>query len=402
VRINVIPLLESLVSNSKRYSSELHRLYRLLFIAISFRYSLSAQLHLGFNTFAYFFTADKTLLLLLVVAVTLSLEHSVPVHGFLAASSDCQRSCGNISIPYPFGIGAACSWEPSFNVSCVVDGQGQEAAYLRVGDSSFKLFEIDVSQGEVRVGSPISSSCRHGPKLEPLFVPVPPFTVSNSNKLTAIGCATVAGIGSQSQDGYTSACGSFCNQDSMGNITECAGIGCCQTSIPSPGNLRSLNASFIVTADNLHISTPHKFSSPCSYAFVADANWFKFHPLYVTSTKFGEMYGSGSDRGVPLVLDWVVGNGTCEEAVKNASSYACLSDNSFCLNASIGLGYRCEFLAGFEGNPYLDRGCQGQHASISIITTFILNCNDSLCQLYFAVDYCSPKYLLLYSSHRYR
>jgi hypothetical protein len=162
----------------------------------------------------------------------------------------------------------------------------------------------------------------------------------------------------------------------------------------------------------LHISTPQKFSSPCSYAFVADANWFKFHPLYVTSTKFREMYGSGSDRGVPLVLDWVVGNETCEEAVKNnmyaywcatrVSSYACLSDNSFCLNASIGLGYRCKCLAGFEGNPYLDRGCQGQHASISIITTFILNCNDSLCQLYFAVDYCSPKYLLLYSSHRYR
>jgi hypothetical protein len=152
----------------------------------------------------------------------------------------------------------------------------------------------------------------------------------------------------------------------------------------------------------LHISTPHKFSSPCSYAFVADANWFKFHPLYVTSTKFGEMYGSGSDRGVPLVLDWVVGNGTCEEAVNNASSYACLSDNSFCLDASIGLGYRCECLAGFDGNPYLDGGCQGQHASISIITTFILNCNDSLCQLYFGVDYCSPKYLLLYSSHRYR
>ncbi|CAD6337807.1 unnamed protein product [Miscanthus lutarioriparius] len=298
----------------------------------------------------------KTLLLLLVVAATLSLEHGVPVHGFLAASSDCQRSCGNITIPYPFGIGAACSWEPSFNVSCLVDGQGQEAAYLRVGVSLFKLFEIDVSQGEVRVEGPISRSCRNGPKSELLLVPVPPFTVSNKNKLTAIGCAIVAAIGSQ--DGYTSACGSFCNQDSMGNITECAGIGCCQTSIPSPGNLRTLNASFIVTADSMHISTPQKFSSPCSYAFVADANWFEFDPLYVTSAKFGEMYGPGSDRGVPLVLDWVVGNGTCGEALKNASSYACLSENSVCLYPSIGLGYRCECLAGFKGNPYVDGGCK--------------------------------------------
>jgi hypothetical protein len=177
---------------------------------------------------------------------------------------------------------------------------------------------------------------------------------------TAIGCATIAmiqGVVNHNQYVYTSLCGSFCHRDSIDNSTECNGMGCCQ--IPIPPNLQTLKFSFL-TMDGMNYSTVTSFS-PCSYAFVAEAGWFKFNTSYATSTDFGTQY-EADDRGVPMVLDWAVRNETCMEANKNMeSSHVCLSKNSECIDAPNGLGYRCICSQGYDGYPYLEEGCQGQH-----------------------------------------
>uniref|UniRef100_A0A0E0CNS2 Protein kinase domain-containing protein n=1 Tax=Oryza meridionalis TaxID=40149 RepID=A0A0E0CNS2_9ORYZ len=61
-------------------------------------------------------------------------------------------------------------------------------------------------------------------------------------------------------------------------------------------------------------------------------------------------------------MKWAIANITCKTAFQRSMTYACISNNSECLNATGGkmpLGYRCKCSAGFEGNPYVkgEDGC---------------------------------------------
>lgn len=87
----------------------------------------------------------------------------------------------------------------------------------------------------------------------------------------------------------------------------------------------------------------------CGYGFVVEESEFKFSSAYVPH------YPNAT---VPTVLDWSVGNRSCEEAI-TGKSYVC-QGNSSCLNPEFMEGYRCKCLDGFIGNPYLPHiGCQG-------------------------------------------
>lgn len=125
----------------------------------------------------------------------------------------------------------------------------------------------------------------------------------------------------------------------------CSGAGCCQAAIPAGVweaeiELDSfLNYTFVSDFDR------------CGYAFLVEEAAFNFSARNLVDLE-------GVDK-LPVVVDWVAGNGSCE-AARGGAGYACLSRNSRCESiGNNGDGYRCVCEEGYEGSAYLVDGCQG-------------------------------------------
>ena len=88
----------------------------------------------------------------------------------------------------------------------------------------------------------------------------------------------------------------------------CSGIGCCQIDIPK--GLRNIN--FAAYSFNSHKEV-WSFN-PCSFAFIIQRGKFNFFSAYLTSLQ--------NNRTLPMVLDWAIGNETCEVALNKGNYYA--------------------------------------------------------------------------------
>ncbi|CAL9779372.1 unnamed protein product [Musa acuminata subsp. burmannicoides] len=121
------------------------------------------------------------------------------------------------------------------------------------------------------------------------------------------------------------------NEVSLVN-SSCSGIGCCRgSSIP-----KDLAYYEVWFDSNFSSSSIWNFGR-CSYAVLLEANRFEFLTSYITTDRFL----NDSSSKAPLVVDWAIGNETCEVAQRNITSYACISEHSECLNSSNGPGYLC-------------------------------------------------------------
>ncbi|CAA6671367.1 unnamed protein product [Spirodela intermedia] len=255
------------------------------------------------------------------------------------AFPNCQKVCGDISVPYPFGIGADCSRDDNFIVYCN-ETSSPPKAYLFSNESNIEIISISAPAGEVRIFKTIAIECYNSSNYTTksgsgwIDLTKTSYRLSEKrNKYIVIGCNAIAFILGEGNVSYMSGCASMCLTEK--NVEEglCSGFGCCQTAIPQ--GLNYYNVSFYILSE---LSTVRKFS-PCSYAFITEEGWYKFSKSHLR-----ELTSSYPD-GVPLVLDWS----------QNSSSYACLSVDSTCHNGTY--GYICKCSEGYEGNPYIEDGC---------------------------------------------
>ena len=68
--------------------------------------------------------------------------------------SNCTRRCGNISVPYPFGIELGCYHDTGFNLSCKQQHSHRQPPKLFLGDGTVQVLHISVENSTVRINSP--------------------------------------------------------------------------------------------------------------------------------------------------------------------------------------------------------------------------------------------------------
>ncbi|KAK9032573.1 hypothetical protein V6N11_056833 [Hibiscus sabdariffa] len=286
--------------------------------------------------------------LLAVVALLLAVAVAVAEESTSITMPGCQDKCGNVSIPYPFGTTEGCYFNDDFYMNCNSTHYDPPRAFLR--RSNIEVINITV-QGKLRIMQFIARDCynRSGAPVSSNnpFLRLSKFSISDTdNVFVAIGCdteATIQGIQRSNGYNYTSGCISKCDSiDYVDNHT-CSGIGCCQTSIAK--GVRYFDVS--VGSYNNHRAVWN--FNPCSYAFVIEEKMFNFSSNHLRDLQ--------NVTKMPMVLDWLIGNETCEKVKANAMHDACQGDST-CYDVDNGSGYRCKCLDGYEGNPYLPNGCQ--------------------------------------------
>ncbi|XP_039157532.1 putative wall-associated receptor kinase-like 16 [Eucalyptus grandis] len=278
-----------------------------------------------------------------------------PYHNHIAQADDsmtkpgCQSSCGNLSIPYPFGLSNSDPYchinLSSFIVHCDYS-TNPPVAYMAKRSSNIEILHISVEDHELRMNASIGRDCYDSSgyddsSSDDSWLTQPKFPMSSTkNKFIAIGCDTSASF--RDRDGkFSFGCMSSCSNISDVSNGSCTGIGCCETSIPR----NTFNYNISITSFSNH-SDVLAFN-PCSYAFVIENGSYNFSDGDLKQLKF---------KDCPLVLDWAIGNQTCEEAKKNSTSYMC-TKNTMCTDAENGFGYKCTCSEGYRGNAYLENGC---------------------------------------------
>lgn len=262
----------------------------------------------------------------------------------------CPEKCGDITVPYPFGIRQGCYKNIAFQMVC--NDTFEPPRLFTSTDSNLEVLNISL-EGEVRIRGWMSWDCysRPGVQFDQFnglmdLKNSSPYTFSSRNTFVVVGCDTSAYLTESSGSG----CVSSCNKYSVTNAS-CTGHGCCQTNVPK--DLKRFDVRF-TSIDN---HTSSWAITPCSFAFfvASDAQEPTVSDILDGTLEYNRY-------ALPIVLDWRIGKETCYEAERNLTSYGCAANSSCSQPLANSSGYICLCPPGLSGNPYIQNGCSGKYA----------------------------------------
>ncbi|KAK9715503.1 hypothetical protein RND81_06G169100 [Saponaria officinalis] len=271
---------------------------------------------------------------IVIIIVCLLLSYNITEATPNIAKPGCKSTCGNVTIPYPFGIGPKCYHNPWFDVECIDDNTfGLKALNVSanlqdvldyvhpVGRQINWINERSLVMEFECQGYCADTSNPNGiGPVYPTDLRQSPFLYSSDrNVLLVAGCGgdvILKNIRNESLAGCAQVCRNVSEQITF---KHCYGVGCCQTTLPNSIDFFWLD--FLVTAKDKTSEDTDKVCERPTQAVLVDKYWI--------SDKVADLILSKLCP-VPTVLEWAV-----EDLDIDSPGYA----NSTC-------------------NPYLPFGCQ--------------------------------------------
>nr|CAB3483190.1 unnamed protein product [Digitaria exilis] len=300
----------------------------------------------------------KKLLVLAAAAsvVALASPSQLPAVGQglpVGLQANCTTICGDLIVPYPFGITAGC-YLPGYNLTCDTSHMPPR---LFLGDGTLQVMDISLENSTVRVvgpNIPILKSHRDGPDGynasgtwggEGWGLQNGPYILSEEdNVLVVLGCMILAELVIIDKGRYQQHECQTPLQKQSRRCQWCSGFGCCEMLVPTGW------ASYDVRFQSLRWTG--ELIMPSS-VFISEQGWFD------------RTYNNSNEpsSGIPAILAWAIvsdvlpfksdprdGNATCPT---DTGSTSCHGSYSTCRN--IGRMYH----KSISRNPYIPNGCQG-------------------------------------------
>ena len=265
------------------------------------------------------------------------------------AKPNCSDHCGNISIPYPFGIGKDCYMEESFDVECDETSNPPRAILRSI---KMELVNITLEGGAVVNGPVISVDSSGRQEGAPVNLEGTPFLFSYTNYFIAVGCNTRASLWTKKGSDEHVGCDSICSNGTINNIRlngSCSGEDCCQD-MYLPPLLQVFNSTF-------ELIEGKQGSDGRKLAFLADQYWF-----YNNIRSPQEINKLLNNNTLPMSLAWILNNNSL---TYNRDTMDC---NFWQINSTTIMPYGCSCSEGYEGNPFLQ--CRGNFSYTKIYYPF--------------------------------
>ncbi|KAK1410831.1 hypothetical protein QVD17_37372 [Tagetes erecta] len=253
-------------------------------------------------------------------------EYGIPKY----AKTGCNDMCGNVRIPYPFGIGASCSINQWYIVDC-----NSSKPYLPALNHS-EVLGVSLENVTITIKSPRMNDCKNLVRDSSEIIGVDlgrsPFLFGN-NKFVFEGCGVAALMDNES---VVTACSTTCAGVTLSNRNDCIGIGCCETTIPY--SLKSYSISLTGLEDGA-----------CGSAFLVDETSYD-------EGRFSDPFHIMNNSFIPISLRWTL--------TRSDQVACCYNDlwgrnilNTF-INGTEVDSWICYQSESLEGNVYLTNGCK--------------------------------------------
>ncbi|KAL8246632.1 hypothetical protein R6Q59_007848 [Mikania micrantha] len=238
----------------------------------------------------------------------------------------CNDTCGNIRIPYPFGIGAKCSVNPWYIVDCI-----SSKPYLSAALHHLEVLSVNLEDQTVTVNMPKILGCSQNMSID---LGRSPFLYSKShNNLVVEGCGNAVMM---DHGRVLTGCSTSCVNDTDSDKNNCLGNSCCQTAIPY--YLKSY-------AMNLTRLEGYGGDGACGSAFLVDKN------------SYDDQFVVRDGSFVPVSLLW-----TLSDLDKLQVTCCATLDEGLVVDTSNGttlITWKCSCdYRPFEGSLYFKDGCQ--------------------------------------------